>query len=148
MHTPPQNETSTNLPLWACRVRRKCTHGSDSSQHHYCVPLLSRVKWSWFFVSFFFFILKYLLVDLIPRFTTWTISHPPIHTTRHILLMRRLGQKKIKHSSGTQARMYKTWACIFIRSLLLPNTCTPQEFMPFQSSSDCLLSERRKVINF
>lgn len=109
-------------------------------------PLSSEVELIFCFL--FFFILKYLLVDLIPRFTTWTISHPPIHTTRHILLMRRLGQKTIKHSSGTQARMYKTWACIFIRSLLLPNTCTPQEFMPFQSSSDCLLSERRKVINF
>lgn len=109
-------------------------------------PLSSEVELIFCFL--FFFILKYLLVDLIPRFTTWTISHPPIHTTRHILLMRRLGQKKIKHSSGTQACMYKTRACIFIRSLLLPNTCTPQEFMPFQSSSDCLLSERRKVINF
>lgn len=38
-------------------------------------PLSSEVELIFCFL--FFFILKYLLVDLIPRFTTWTISHPP-----------------------------------------------------------------------
>lgn len=129
MRTPPRNETATNanLPLWAHRVRRKCTHGSDLSQHHYCAPLLSGVEWSWYIYIFIYF----TLVALIPRSTVRT---PPthLHHPSH-LVMRHLGQKESKHSTPHKRARTRLWHAYLWRPLLLSNTCKlrvlQQEFM-------------------
>lgn len=57
----------------------KCTHRSDLSQHHYCVPLLSGGRV--FFVFFFYF--KYTLVALILRYTV-EANPPPKEVKRRV----------------------------------------------------------------